>query len=328
MTLTLGITGMDRATEAAVQAAFKAANTEIGGVWTLVSAEAADFVIIDLDSLYGPMSLLKLHAAGRKTIGLTSVTRSQTNYRLAHPISANDLAVLLSEIATDLPTEEAAAEAKPDIAAPLETAAEPVLAPAPAPEPKPEPEPDPEPSAPAQYGLQHWLASGQLRQRARLQSGDAPVLLIDPTDSTWYGSNNLKPLTPYFESAFDAAAFQPIDDIAWAAETHALGEAQPIARLHWLGGLLSGAAVEGPYVLHKWPQTEREYPRHFRIATVMMKGPATAEAIAEASHVSIAEVVDFINANLATGNAEPAAAPPTSDPPPKPQGFFGRLRSH
>jgi hypothetical protein len=75
----------------------------------------------------------------------------------------------------------------------------------------------------------------------------------------------------------------------------------------------------------KWPQTEREYPKHFRIATVMMKAPASLGEIAEASGVTEAEVADFINANLATGFAEPEGDP-TPVEPAKSGGLFGRLR--
>ena len=65
MALTLGITGMDSKTEAEMQAAFKAANAETGNKWTLVGDDSAEYVVIDMDSLYGPMSWLRLHAAGR-----------------------------------------------------------------------------------------------------------------------------------------------------------------------------------------------------------------------------------------------------------------------
>ena len=135
MALTLGITGMDSKTEAEIQAAFKAANAETGHKWTLVGDNDADYVVIDMDSLYGPMSWLRLHAAGRKVIGLTSVDRNQTDYRLPRPISGSDLAVLLSEIAGDTP---AAAAPEPPPAAV-------VSIPAPADIPPPaEPEPEPE----------------------------------------------------------------------------------------------------------------------------------------------------------------------------------------
>ena len=104
--------------------------------------------------------------------------------------------------------------------------------------------------------------------------------------------------------------------------------AQPLARLQWLGGLLSGEAADGRYLLKKWPQTEREYPKHFRIATVMMKGPASVAEIAEASGVAPEEVAGFINAHLATGHAEAVAGEPSPphEPPSKPSGLFGRMR--
>ena len=100
-----------------------------------------------------------------------------------------------------------------------------------------------------------------------------------------------------------------------AREAAALGAAQPLARLQWYGGLLAGKGKLLPgfdptaqYQLRKWPQTEREFPKHFRIATAMMKGPATLDEIATASGVPLEDVVDFVNANLATGFAEAVSA--------------------
>ena len=77
-------------------------------------------------------------------------------------------------------------------------------------------------------------------------------------------------------------------------ETAALGAAQPLGRLQWFGGLLAGKGellpdfdAAGRYRLTKWPQTEREFPKHFRIATAMMKGPATLDEVAAASGVPL-----------------------------------------
>lgn len=320
MTLTLGITGMDRTTEAAVQAAFKAANAETGQRWALTPSAEADYVVIDLDSLYGPMSLLKLHGAGKKIIGLTSIERSQTEYRLQHPISASDLAVLLSEIATD----EAALP--PEIAATAEPSAH-------EPEPAPEPPaelPPPEPPPAVRKPLLQWLQQGLAQPRALLQCEGLPSLLLDFSTHTWHGSLALKPLAPWFEDGLSEQDFQPIDSAAWDNAAAALGPAQPMARLLWLGGLLSKAPTSGRYVMTKWPQTEREFPKHFRIATVMMKGPASVAAIAEASQVPEDEVADCINANLATQHAEhaPDAPAPAPQPAHKHTGLFGRLRGH
>lgn len=343
LTLTLGTTGMDRATEATVIAAFKIANAETGHRWSFFEGDAADYVIIDMDSLYGPMSWLRLHGLGRKVIALTSADRQQTDYRLPQPVSATDLAVLLSEIAGDAagaPAEVSSAP-EPEPAAVPEPAPVPAPTPEPAPEPRmaePEPEPAPvpdppasaaEPAPPAARTLQQWLAPGALRQRVRLQHPDTPVLLIDPQAGLWHGPGTLKPLAPCFADELLESDFATPDAAAWQAEAAALGPAQPLTRLQWLGGLVSGAAAEGRYLLKKWPQTEREYPKHFRIATVMMKGPADAAEIAEASGVSQTEVADFINANLATGYAEVAEVPaPPAPPSPRTTGLFGRIRGH
>ena len=335
MSLTLGTTGMDRATEAEVTAAFKIANAETGHRWTLVEGDAADYVIVDMDSLYGPMSWLRLHGMGRKVIALTSGDRQQTDYRLLQPVSASDLAVLLSEIATDAPQAPAETPPPPEPQPPATPEPvpepEPILEPEPPREPEPpaapEPEPVREPAPPAARPLQQWLAPGALHQRVRLERPDAPVLLIDPQAGLWHGPGALKPLAPCFGDELLESDFAMPDAAAWEAEAAALGPAQPLSRLQWLGGLVSGAAAEGRYLLKKWPQTEREYPKHFRIATVMMKGPAGVAEIAEASGVGHEDVVGFINANLATGYAEVAEVPAPPEPPsPRTTGLFGRIR--
>ena len=353
MALTLGITGMDSRTEAEMQAAFMAANAETGHKWTLVGDNDADYVVIDMDSLYGPMSWLRLHAAGRKVIGLTSVDRNQTDYRLPRPISGSDLAVLLSEIAGDTPAAPAPAPAPAPATAPAPAdvpppapAAEPEaieVAPAiepepPAPEPEPEPEPSPQPAIelPPDRPLASWLGANGLERRVRLQRADGPVLLVDPRSKVWHGPATLKPLAAYFDGTLLIEDFETPDAAAWESEAARLGAAQPLSRLQWLGGLLGGHGAllpghdpDGKYRLVKWPQTEREYPKHFRIATAMMKGPATVSEVAEASGVAQEEVADFVNANLLTGYAEfvpPAPAEPDT-PPQKPAGgLFGRIR--
>lgn len=360
MALTLGITGMDSKTEAEVKAAFKAANAETGNKWTLAGDDAADVVVIDMDSLYGPMSWLRLHAAGRKVIGLASGDRNQTDYRLPRPVTADDFAVLLSEIAGDAPATEAASPPAASTPAPApedalppaqavvmdEVEAAPAMAAAPParvepePEPQPEPEAAPEPEPQAALApdrpLAAWLEANGLDRRVRLQRGTGPVLLVDPRSKVYHGPATLKPLAAYFDGTLLIEDFGTPDAAAWESEAASIGEAQPLARLQWLGGLLGGHGSllpghdpDGKYRLSKWPQTEREYPKHFRIATAMMKGPATLAEVAEGSGVPQDEVADFINANLATGYAEwvPPNAPEPEPAAPKPAGgLFGRMR--
>ena len=57
----------------------------------------------------------------------------------------------------------------------------------------------------------------------------------------------------------------------------------------------------------------------------MMKGPAPLTEIAEASGVGLDEVIDYVNASLAVGVAEPDAAAPAPTEPAK-SGLLGRFR--
>ena len=75
MALTLGLTGMDQATESEVRAAFGHAARRVRG-WSLLSENDADYVIVDMDSMYGPMSWLRLHAAAAQPTTNSRLTRS------------------------------------------------------------------------------------------------------------------------------------------------------------------------------------------------------------------------------------------------------------
>lgn len=328
MALTLGTTGLDHDTGIEVSTAFKIANAETGQHWALVDGEDADYLLIDMDSLSGPIDWLRQQAAGRKVIGMTATGHCSTDYQLARPVSVVELARLLQVIAGDAALPPVAARtARPEAVALTGPAAiaEPEPQPEPEPEPEPAPEPQPEPE-PEPRTLHDWLQSGRLPHPMRLQRGDA-LLLIDPARELWHGPALLKPLAAWFDHPLEDAELTAAGPEDWAQAADRLGPAQPLQRLRWLGGLLSGAPVEGRYLLKKWPQTEREYPQHFRIATAMMKGPASVAEIAAASHVSDAEVAAFVNANLATGHAEKAEDPAPLEPAPSRQsGLFGRLR--
>lgn len=392
---TLGFTGMDSTTEAELRRAFEQAAPASGSDWQLVADTHADYVVVDMDSMYGPMSWLRLHAAGKQVIGLTSAPRTQTPYHLPRPVEAPVLIELMRRIGgagtdSDAATPQAA-EAAPPAAAPesvpsgmtpsprpqdqlpeelpaaihagelpenAEAVVEPTAAPeeppsvqvaqvlpaapsiephvpppaaTPAPPAQPAPPPAPARSAEPQT-LAEWLASGRLRGRQRVERGGAAIL-IDHDAKTYFGPAALKPLAPLFESRASQDDFEGVSADVWAAQTSTLGDAQPLSRLVWYGALLAhgGRVADGydpraKYVLSKWPQTEREFPKHFRIATAMMKGPATVDEIAEASHVPASDVADFVNANLATGFAEPYREPQPEPESSRSGGLFGRLR--
>ena len=360
MSFTLGLTGMDQATETALKAAFGDAAGRIRG-WSMVAENDANYIIVDMDSMYGPMSWLRLHAAGKQVIALTSAPRTQADFRLPRPFDAQQLAALLGEI-SGIPAETPAAPPAPVVVPSPKPVEAPVRIPEPAPPPvvvaPPPPAPAPPPPAPVpppvavsappaptappasapapvaapaaaapaaaapeeplaqaarSTAFSHWLRPGALTGRARYQSGKGPELFIDFTQRQYFGPATLKPLAEYFVVNVGLRDFEQLDDRAWQTATASLGEVQALARLQWFGGLLAGEGKllpgfdpEGRFVLSKWPQTEREYPRHFRIATAMMKGPSTIAEIAAASSVPAVDVIDFINANLATGFAEPS----------------------
>lgn len=373
MSKTLGFTGMDRNTQAELAQAFAAAVERLGLDLRLVEDGEADLVVVDMDSLYGPMSWMQLHNAGRKVIGYTSSARSQTDYRLGRPADAGGVESLLAELG-DIVTRgtpaAAATSARPDPAparfeeapaaaaphgftaapAPMDVLPEETAAQAadeelaPIPEPVVEhdtlavaesaPVPAPEPIIARDPVLADWLRPGQLSTRGRYQRNDGPALYIDAANGQYHGPATLKPLEMYFDgAALDEADFQPLDDTAWAQGTSTAGAAQPLSRLAWYAGLLQGKGAllpdvdpEGRYRLTKWLQTEREFPKHFRIATAMMKGPATVPEIAAMANVSDGEVADFVNAGLATAIVEQVLPEPPPSTEPARGGLFGLKR--
>lgn len=376
---TLGFTGMDSATEAALQAAFAPANAEVGGGWRLAPEHEAEFVVVDMDSMYGPMSWLRLHGSGRRVIGLTSAPRTQTDFRLPRPIDAASVAALLRELSDKMPADAAAGsgdELPPPAPAPSSApggmtpapqpfdqlpeeqpahatvedaspATEPLSVPSPGVTTPPDLEPPStavgqvlpaaasiEPHVPAETGprtLADWIRSGRLHGRVRFERSGSSVL-INADQQQYFGPASLKPLAPLFDGPADLDDFKPVDSGEWATQTAALGAAQPLVRLAWYGALVTGRGAlasgydpAGRYQLLKWPQTEREFPKHFRIATAMMKGPTTLPELAKASATPLEDVTDFVNASLATGFAEPyrEGAP---EPDAQKGGLFGRLR--
>jgi len=355
MAHSIGMTGMDPQTGAALNEALLQATRQLGGAWRVVDDQDADYVFVDMDSMYGPMSWLRLHAAGKRVIGVTSASRTQTDFHLARPFDAASVGALLQTIAQVPATASAAPDQSAPVATPpaamtpapapfdqspgeaVATPDEEEQAPAPvevvaAPLPPP-PEPAPAPAPQRDPVFVDWMAPGALSGRVRYRRGEGPALLIDADARQYHGPAALKPLADSISGTVQRHDFLMVPATDWPAEAKAAGEPQPLARLQWYAGLVAGQGKLLPghdpmskYRLTKWPQTEREFPKHFRIATVMMKGPATLSEIAEGSGVGVEEVTDFVNANLATGYAEAWREPEPEPEPQKTGGLFGRLR--
>lgn len=165
----------------------------------------------------------------------------------------------------------------------------------------------------------------------KLTGPDGAELVVDPAQDVYYfESTSLKPLAPLLQQP--ASAWMPIPPEATAI-VRAAESAQPLERLRWYAGLIATPGILSRRLkrsdrckLSRWPETEREFPRHFRIAKAMLEEAATAEQIAAESGVEYESVVDYINAGLASGRltvAKPEA--PADKGPSRRQRLIARL---
>jgi hypothetical protein len=336
---TVCFTGMEPADGERLKQLFVEANRRAGDAWTLTSDTDADMLIIDVDSMYGHMTWLKLHHSGRIVVALSSSEKADSDHLLLRPVSADSLARLLADHAgtqvAPTPARQTPAPSPVATPPPERAAARSEPAPAPAATPVAPPVPAPEPVAPTREPmLSDYLQPGALPGPVKYKLGDAPPLVLDPQSRTYLGPAALKGFVPYGKAVIrndDWTAVTPHELERLKTE---LGGAQPFVRLQWLAALVASDGRIAPgydpnqrYKMIKWPQIEREFPKHFRIATAMMKGPQLLTEIADASTVPLPEVTDFVNACLATGMAEMDAPASPQDPNAAAKGgLLGRLR--
>jgi len=153
------------------------------------------------------------------------------------------------------------------------------------------------------------LATGTFSSARRLVGPDGAELVVDPEKNAYhFESTSLKPLAALLEQP--ASAWTPIYSEALKAARLA-NPAQPLGRLRWYAGLIATPGILGRkllrserYKLSRWPETEREYPKHFRLAKEMVKDFATVDEIVAASGMPHEEVVDYFNACFADGRLE------------------------
>ena len=312
---TLCFSGFARDELAQVQQLFERANARLGHRWSLVPEGEARVLVIDMDSMYGHMTWLKAASGGKTTVGITAGDRCETDFLLKRPVDAASLGQLLSRMSNQagaMPPPAAIAPAAPAEAVLSEAAEQDAPAAG-------RPSADyiaaittgrmaalPVDAQPHQPAISDLLA--RAKGPTRVQIAGSPTLLLDPASQTYAGSATLKPLLPYVEAVIEPSEAMPVDAAEFDRAKLTTGGAQPFMRLLWLcgltvgkGRLLTGFTDSKKFQLTKWPQIEREFPKHFRLATVMMKGPAFIKDLADASGVGAAEVTDFINAGLLTG---------------------------
>ena len=300
----LSFSGFDRADEAKARALFEGLHLSD---WMLSDEAGADAVLIDLDSMYGQMAWMKGFDAGKVTIGLTQALRADTAYRIDAPLSAEALHAVLAAIAGGPQANAPAVETPmPEPAAAAVTSLAPVSPPVAT--------TSPEATAVTAPVPENRLAARLARATGpfAVQFGDLPRLVIDPASQQFAPGKSLKALIDYGHAEIAAESVEALDPETAATALRQAGDPQPLSRLTWLLALGGGAgrlldhAPGTRFQLGKWPQAEREFPKHFRIATVMLKAPATLTEIASASGASEADVADYINAALAVGHANAA----------------------
>lgn len=165
------------------------------------------------------------------------------------------------------------------------------------------------------------LALGRILTAHRLTGPDGAQLVVDPDkDAYYFESTSLAPLAPLLQQP--AVQWTPVYSEAIRAIRSASDGPQPLARLRWYAGLIATPGIlsrklirAARYKLTSWPETEREFPQHFRIAREMVKDPVTVDEVVAASGMPHDHVVDFFNACSASGRLE--ALPPTGMNPPK-----------
>ena len=330
---TLALCGLDRGEEQAIRDFFPAAVKHSGVSWALVAESDADALLIDVDSMYGQMTWLRAQGGPRPIIALTSANRADADFLLPRPATETTLAQLLKELSERVATPTAAA--KPVAPAPVEPAAKPTkkvsAKPAPA---VVEPEPPRAPEPPRELQLVDFLRDQRLPGPVRLSNAD-PSLVVDPIAKLYIGGSALKPFLPLAQrTSIDGDAWQAITSHEFQRLAEEMGGTQPLQRLLWLAGLGCGSGelhadltAASRFKLAKYPTTEREFPKHIRLATSMLKQLSTVDELAAASGLERADVCDFINACYATGLIEtdqPAAIDEATEA--GKGGLFGRLR--
>src|SRR5687768_16250694 len=96
--LSICFAGLSRQEEAEIVSLFKQANAQRGNRWLVTPETEAGVLVIDMDSMYGQMSLMKALGTGKTLVALTAGGRADTDHVLTRPVTAAALAALLAAI--------------------------------------------------------------------------------------------------------------------------------------------------------------------------------------------------------------------------------------
>ena len=298
--------------------------------------------------MYGQMDWLRARSRGRLVIAYTSASEPlEPEFSLRKPVVSGDLVALLNRISENMGN--GPAQARADASCELRELRSPAGAAAGCvrlAERKPvasvaEPKPAAVVEAPAEiriapppetYRVDELLAVLDATDGpVRLVHEGLPSIIIDPARQRWYAGVALKALWGWSKRPLKRADLIHLDAAEFAAATEIL-PAQPYSRLIWFarlarseGELDAGLPADARYRLTRWPQVEREFPKHFRIATAMMSAAGTIDEIAAQSKAGASDVVEFINAYNALGYVDCSATLPVTSPGDR-SGLLERVR--
>ena len=288
--------------------------------WQTADHASADLLLIDVESLHGHMDWLRASSNGRLAIACSNARESSdARFVLGKPVIADELVAMLNRIGADLNAKPAdqttAVSVMPaaSIAPVASPTAEAANAPTVVATIKLEPLTIVATAKPASLSpnLVDFLGvDPPLRGRLRLAAIGLPSLFLDPGARTWHADASLKGLADWCTRPLLPGDAQTMGETEYMKEIATLSQ-QPYGRLEWLahlvrgeGRLAPGLDPNGRFKLVRWPQSEREFPKHFRIATMMLKEWTSIGDVAELSGATIADVTNFINAYHALGFIE------------------------
>ena len=340
-TRTIAITGATEQDAARIAALLERHRHKLSTSWESVEAAEADLLLVDIESMYGQMDWLRARSRGRLVVAYTSAAEPlEPEFSLRKPVVGGDLVALLNRISAGMHggRPEAPAPMQPANAATYEAPpvrelknAKPANDASAVP-PVPAAPPVVTPPVPETLLVDELLGELDASEGpVRLISEGLPSIIIDPTRQRWYAGVSLKPLGGWSKHPLRRDQLIHLDADEFAAAIEIL-PAQPYSRLIWFarlarseGNLDPGLPADARYRLTRWPQVEREFPKHFRIATAMMSGIGTIEEIAAQSKAGVCDVVDFINAYNALGYVECEATLPVTAPNDR-SGLLERVR--
>jgi hypothetical protein len=352
-TRTIAVTGATEQDAARIAALLEKHRHRLSTPWASGEASDADLLVVDVESMYGQMDWLRARSRGRLVVAYTSASEPlEPEFSLRKPVVSGDLVALLNRISEGFGSgkPEARAPMTPANAASYETpvmrvvkavapandavAASPavpaIAAAAPA-------APAPlaataKPEKPETFFVDELLGALDAADGpVRLVHEGLPSIIVDPKHQRWYAAVSLKPLAGWSKQPLRREDLIHLDTAEFAQATEIMA-AQPYARLIWFARLARGEGALDPglpagarYRLTRWPQVEREFPKHFRIATAMMSGSGTIDEIAGQSKAGATDVIDFINAYNALGYVECEATLPVTSPGDR-SGLLERVR--